>query len=113
MAQMAHQTTDSAELTEQLEAELMKQYGPMLTGSALVAALGYPSGDAFRQACARGTVPISVFPIERRRGKYALSRDVARWLAEQRLRQGASHLHKPELANQEVDYVEAPNRLNK
>lgn len=69
---MAHPTTHIAELTERLEAELMKQYGPMLTGTVLVAALGYPSPEAFRQACARGTVPLSVFPIERRRGKYAL-----------------------------------------
>ena len=75
------------DLAQQLETELMKQYGPMLTGNALVASLGYPSRDAFRQACARGTVPVHVFPIERRRGRYALAKDVARWIAKQRFQQ--------------------------
>ena len=78
---------DNRELTDfsgRLEADLLKQYGPMLSGAHLCAALGYPSREAFRQALARNTVPIPVFRIENRRGKHALVKDVARWLAEQR-----------------------------
>jgi len=71
-------------LAEVLESDLLGQYGPMLTGEALRKALGYPSMDAFRQALSRGTVPVKVFPLENRRGKFALAKDVATWLAEQR-----------------------------
>ena len=72
-------------LAEQISADLLKEHGPMLGGKSLCKTLGYSSMAAFRQAYARGTVPVTVFPIERRRGKYALANEVARWLAEQRL----------------------------
>lgn len=71
-------------LEEVLESDLLRQYGPILTGDALRKSLGYPSMDAFRQALSRGTVPVTVFPLENRRGKFALAKDVAKWLAEQR-----------------------------
>lgn len=71
-------------LAQALEADLLQQYGPMLTGDALRKALGYSSMDAFRQAVTRGTVPIPVFPLDKRRGKFALAKDVASWLAERR-----------------------------
>lgn len=69
-----------------LERELAQQHGPMMTGEALRLALGYSSKDAFRQAIARKTVPIPVFGIEKRRGKFALTKDVAAWIAAQRER---------------------------
>jgi len=69
-----------------LERELAQLHGPMMTGEALRGALGYPSSDAFRQAVARKTTPIPIFPIEKRRGKFALTKDVAAWLAAQRER---------------------------
>jgi hypothetical protein len=69
-----------------LEQELLSKHGPMMTGEHLRIALGYPSKEAFRQAVARKTTPIPVFGIERRRGKFALTKDVAAWLAAQRAR---------------------------
>lgn len=78
--------SNSKDLAREIEEQLMRRYGPLLSGAALTAALGYPSQEAFRQACTKGTVPVAVFPIERRRGKYALCSEVAVWLAEQRLR---------------------------
>ena len=72
-------------LADRLTAELMREHGPMMTGEALRRALGYPSMDAFRQAVFRRTVPIPVFSIPHRRGKFALVADIARWIAEQRL----------------------------
>lgn len=69
-----------------LEHELSNQHGPMMTGEGLRAALGYPSKEAFRQAVARKTTPIPVFGIEKRRGKFALTKDVAAWIAAQRAR---------------------------
>ncbi len=69
-----------------LERELTAQHGPMMTGEGLRIALGYPSKEAFRQAYVRKTTPIPVFTIERRRGKFALTKDVAAWLVSQRER---------------------------
>jgi hypothetical protein len=69
-----------------LEHELSSRHGPMMTGEPLRVALGYPSPAAFRQAIARKTTPIPVFGIEKRRGKFALTIDVAAWLATQRAR---------------------------
>ncbi|MEY4593462.1 MAG: hypothetical protein RIR18_2357 [Pseudomonadota bacterium] len=73
-------------LEQLLEEALMNQHGPMITGKSLWEALGFTSGDAFRQAIVRKTLPIPVFSIENRRGKFALTKDVAIWLARTRSR---------------------------
>ena len=73
-------------LAEELKEDLMKLYGPMIYGKVLYMALGYGSGDAFRQAVSRKSVPVPVFPIENRRGKFALTKDVALWIAKQSTR---------------------------
>lgn len=72
------------ELASQLEEDLLKLHGPIMTGEPLFKALGYISKDAFRQSIKRGTVPIKIFSMEKRRGKFALSKDVAEFLAKQR-----------------------------
>lgn len=74
------------QLAALLEQDLLSKHGPMMTGEDLSAALGYPSQDAFRQAVARKTIPIPIFGIEKRRGKFALTKDVAAWLAAQHAR---------------------------
>lgn len=81
---MNEEKPESVSLEDLLENDLLRQYGPILTGDALKKSLGYPSMDAFRQALSRGTLPVPVFPLENRRGKFALAKDVAKWLAEQR-----------------------------
>lgn len=53
----------------------------MLGGAALCRALGFPTAAAMRQAVSRGRVPVPLFEIEKRRGRFALTRDVALWLA--------------------------------
>ena len=83
---MAEPKFEESSLVIVLETELTQQHGPMMSGEHLRLALGYPSKDAFRQAYVRKTTPIPVFTIERRRGKFALTKDVATWLAEQRAR---------------------------
>lgn len=72
------------ELARQLEEELTAHYGVGLGGEDLRKALLYPSMKAFLQALTRGTVPVPVFPIDNRRGWFALTKDVAHWLAERR-----------------------------
>lgn len=75
----------TTELANELEQKLMQRYDmPLLAGEDLRRALGYRSLDALRQAVQRNTVPVPVFSIENRRGKYALVRDIALWLATQR-----------------------------
>ena len=67
-----------------LERDLTDRHGPLIANEALSIALGYPSMAAFRQALARRTVPVLVFTPRNRRGKFALVKDVAAWLASQR-----------------------------
>lgn len=71
--------TDASAAT--IEATLIREEGAILGGDALRRALGYRSLDALRKAIRRGTIPVSVFPLEGRRGRFALTRDVATWLA--------------------------------
>jgi len=73
------------QLAQKLEEDLLNLYGPMVYGKALYKSLGYGSGDAFRQAVSRKIVPVPVFPIKGRRGKFALTKEVAHWLARQRI----------------------------
>ena len=82
---MPNASTPSNALEATLERQLREAHGPLLTGHALRAALGFPSMDAMRQAIARRRMPVPVFPLAHRRGKYALTQDVAHWLAAQRL----------------------------
>jgi hypothetical protein len=71
-------------LAVQLEEGLMKRFdSPLICGTDLQKALGYKSIDALRQAIVRKTVPVPVFTITHRRGKYALIKDIAIWLANQ------------------------------
>jgi len=63
-----------------LERDLMNRYGPIIGRDDLRKALGYKTDDAFRQALCRNTIPIAVFEIEHRKGKFALVKDLAAWL---------------------------------
>ena len=71
-------------LADDLETRLLREYGPILSGETLQRSLGFRSLESLRQAIARGTIGVPVFPLEHLRGKYALAKDVARWLAEKR-----------------------------
>lgn len=75
--------SDVAELTAQIEKELYENVGPLLFGEKLYNALGFPSSAAFRQALSRKYIEVEIFSLPNRRGKFALSRDVAKFLAQQ------------------------------
>ena len=67
-----------------LEADLLKLYGsPILTLKQLSKALNYPSVAAVKQSIYRQTLPVNIFELPNRRGKYVLVKDVAQFLAEQ------------------------------
>ena len=75
-------------LAEQLEKDLLLMYGsPLITGEDLQKAMGFRSVDALRQAIVRQTIPVKVFSLDNRRGKYALVKDIARWLANESIKQ--------------------------
>ena len=79
---MSQDKTDA--LTSLLERDLNERYGPMISGDDLRKVLGFTTMEAMRQALARRQISLAVFTPENRRGKFALSHDVARWLASQR-----------------------------
>lgn len=64
-----------------IRADLLERYGPLLSGAALCRAMGYPSLAAMRQSITRDTFPVPTFLIDGRRGRFALTWVVARWLA--------------------------------
>lgn len=72
------------DLARELNEQIVRQFGPILSSEGLVKALGYRSTAAYRQAVTRDTVPVPLFQIPNRRGRFALARDVAIWLSQQR-----------------------------
>ncbi len=82
--------SDANELATELEESLTRRHGHLLQPAALQHELGYPTAVAFRKALSRRRVPVPTFRIEGRKGHFALARDVARWLAEQRVSAGRS-----------------------
>ena len=74
----------NTEVTErsvkEIEHDLLEKYGVIVGGTRLASMLAYPSMGAFRQALRRGCLPVAVFPIAGRRGKFAQIHDIAVWL---------------------------------
>ena len=60
--------------------DMTAQFGPLMGGQDLRRALGFRSRGAFRVALERGHVPVTVFPLEGRRGMFAFTTDVIAWL---------------------------------
>lgn len=87
---MDTQSDDVTALAEELELTLIKQFGPLLSNELLCRSLGYPTMGAFRQALSKKRVPIAVFSIPNRNGKFALTKDVAKWLAAQKAMAGSA-----------------------
>lgn len=67
-----------------LFASLCQQYGPLMGGNDLRKSLGFRSADSFERAVRSGSLGVSVFTLVGRRGKFALTSDVAEWLVTQR-----------------------------
>ena len=76
---------DVCKLAQKLERDMLGLYEtPIISDQTLQRALGYGSLDALRQAIQRKNVPIPIFSLEKRRGKFALVKDVALHLARER-----------------------------
>jgi hypothetical protein len=75
------QDREPTDFAEQLRGELELLHGPLLGGAKLIAALGHANAASLRQARRRGRVAVPLFTLPKRRGFFALTRDVAAWLA--------------------------------
>jgi len=69
-----------------VEQELTEKYGGVIGNSDLRHELGYKSYSSFNRAVRTGSIAVKVFQIEGRRGKFALTTDVASWLYELKIR---------------------------
>jgi hypothetical protein len=65
----------------ELVCELALRYGPMIGGRDLIQALGCSNGQAFKQAIRQDRLGVRIFNLPARRGKFALTKDVANWLS--------------------------------
>ena len=59
---------------------LINKYGPLLGGDELARVLGYKTKSAFYRSIRTKTLGIAVFNIAGRKGKFALTENVANWL---------------------------------
>ena len=84
---------DYEQLASDLEFRLCERYGEMLGSKDLWRELGYPSPNAFRQALMRGKLEVPIFEVRNRRGRFALTHDVAHWIASQRLGVNSPQAH--------------------
>jgi hypothetical protein len=76
-------------LAKQIEQDLLQLFGtPILNLNQLQRALNYRSVAAIKQSILRGTMPVKVFELPNRRGRFALAKDVSHFLAEQAHKKG-------------------------
>ncbi len=66
---------------DDLTKKMLKEFGPLMGGEDLRRALGYRTAPAFARAVRLQTLGVHVFEIPGRRGRFALTADVAAWLA--------------------------------
>lgn len=85
-------TSNSAAKTIALE--LSERYGEVIGGKMLWHMLGYKTLAAFKQAIARDSLSLPTFFIEGRKGRHALTSDVAAWLVECRANAGKPSSNK-------------------
>ena len=76
-------TVKHLDLTDNQFDWLAEKHGPLIGNAPLARALGFANTSAFRQARRRGLVDVTIFKIPGRRGVFALTEEVARWIAKQ------------------------------
>lgn len=72
------------EFKDYIEQQLLQEHGILVSGDALHKVLGFRSKMAFRKSLERGTVEVPIISFKNRRGKYALSTDIADWITNNR-----------------------------
>jgi hypothetical protein len=59
---------------------LLDKHGPLMGGTDLIRALGFSNTAAFREAHRKGRLGVHIFSIPERRGRFALTQDIAAWI---------------------------------
>lgn len=89
---MSKASIDTAGPSEaELAASLVATYGPVVGGKELARALGFRTQSAFRKALDRGALSVKIFEMPGRRGRFALSTELATWLWRQRQESNLCH----------------------
>ncbi|HZR02488.1 MAG TPA: hypothetical protein VFA81_04860 [Burkholderiales bacterium] len=64
-----------------IQDDLLARHGELMTGEPLRRALGFASERSFLRAAKGKNLPVRVFELAGRRGRFARTRDVAQWLS--------------------------------
>lgn len=67
-----------------LHAQMLDRYGPLISGRDLRRVLGFQTAAGLRQAALRGVLPIPVFTLPNRKGRFAMTSEVSAWIQAQR-----------------------------
>ena len=59
---------------------LLDQFGPRSGGKDLMKVLGYRTQASFYKAIRESRVNVSIFDIDGRKGKFAMTNEVGKWL---------------------------------
>lgn len=77
-------TQADSHLLQEMIDRLTVRYGEIMSAKDAWRELGFASEMALHRAYSRRTFDLHMFHIQGRRGRYALSRDVASWIMKQR-----------------------------
>jgi len=75
---------DFGEQVERTRLDLAGRYGELIGGDNLRLVLGYQSNAALSQAIRGKKLALVTFFVPGRKGRFALTRDIAEWLIKQR-----------------------------
>jgi hypothetical protein len=90
-------TSNKDQAVSLLQQDLSKRYGEVIGGDTLRLVLGFATMSAFKAAISRETLTLPTFFIKGRKGRHALTSEVAAWLIECRANVGEpSHIEMPE-----------------
>lgn len=70
----------TSDKSPEMKDELLKLYGPLISGIDLRNLLGYKAASTFNRAKRMNLIGVKIFEIPNRRGSFALTKDVADWL---------------------------------
>lgn len=83
-------------LEQKILDSLLQRWGYIMGSAGLRKAMGFSSQAALRNALQRFAAPFPVFTIEGRRGPFALTHEVASWLASRGEDHSSSELAAPQ-----------------
>lgn len=83
---------------------LFREYGAVVGGQDLTKLLGFRTYSTFRMALTQGRIGVRVFSIMGRKGKFALTDEIAEWLLKQAHSGAASNQRDERSTNQDWEF---------